>query len=153
MTPGEFELGTDGPSVILAGVDESVTASRAGSYAAGLARRQGARLVAVYVQTTGSYVITSSAGASVLAAEAEAHAARSREELSALAEERARELGISMTFITTQGDPFHEISRIAQETRADAIVVGASLKAGHRLLGSLAVRLVRAGKWPVTVVP
>jgi len=38
-------------------------------------------------------------------------------------------------------------------TRADAIVVGASLKAGHRLLGSLAVRLVRAGKWPVTVVP
>ncbi|HEX4288027.1 MAG TPA: universal stress protein [Trebonia sp.] len=45
------------------------------------------------------------------------------------------------------------MSRIAQETRADAIVVGASLKAGHRLLGSLAVRLVRAGKWPVTVVP
>ena len=151
MTPGEFELGTDGPSVILAGVDESVTASRAGSYAAGLARRQGARLVIVYVQTAG-YVISSSAGASVLAAEAEAHGEIAAE-LSALADQRARELGISMTFITTQGDPFHEISRIAQETRADAIVVGASLKAGHRLLGSLAVRLVRAGKWPVTVVP
>ena len=72
VAPGEFELGTDGPSVILAGVDESVTASRAGSYAAGLARRQGARLVIVYVQTPGSYVITSSAGASVLAAEAQA---------------------------------------------------------------------------------
>ena len=26
-------------------------------------------------------------------------------------------------------------------------------KAGHKLIGSLAVRLVRAGKWPVTVVP
>ena len=77
MAPGEFELGTDGPTVILVGVDESVTASRAGAYAAGLARRQGARVVAVYVQTAGSYVITSSAGASVLAAEAEAHAARS----------------------------------------------------------------------------
>ena len=37
--------------------------------------------------------------------------------------------------------------------RPDAIVVGASLRVGHRLLGSLAVRLVRAGKWPVTVVP
>ena len=152
MAPGEFELGTDGPSAILVGVDESVTASRAGSYAAGLARRQGARLVIVYVQTTGSYVITSSAGASVLAAEAQVRN-EIAEELSALAEVRARELGISMTFITTQGDPFREISRIAQETRADAIVVGASLKAGHRLLGSLAVRLVRAGKWPVTVVP
>ena len=138
--------------MILAGVDESVTASRAGSYAAGLARRQGARLVIVYVQTTGSYVITSSAGASVLAAEAQVRS-EIADELSALAEQRARELGIAMTFITTQGDPFREISRIAQETRADAIVVGASVKAGHRLLGSLAVRLVRAGKWPVTVVP
>ena len=152
MTPGEFELGTDGPSAILVGVDESVTASRAGSYAAGLARRQGARLVIVYVQTAGSYVITSSAGAGVLAAEAQVHN-EIAEELSALADVRARELGISMTFITTHGDPYHEISRIALETRADAIVVGASLKAGHRLLGSLAVRLVRAGKWPVTVVP
>jgi nucleotide-binding universal stress UspA family protein len=150
VAPGEFELGTDGPSVILVGIDESVTASRAAAYGAGLARRQGARVVAV--QSPGSYVITSSAGASVLAAEAEAHK-EIAEELSALADERARELGISMTFITTQGDPFHEISRIALQTRADAIVVGASLKAGHRLLGSLAVRLVRAGKWPVTVVP
>jgi nucleotide-binding universal stress UspA family protein len=152
VTPGEFELGTDGPSVILVGVDESVTASRAFAYAAGLARRQGARLVAVYVQTAGAYVITSSAGASVLAAEAEVHDEIARD-LSGRVNAGARELGISMTFLTTQGDPFHEISRIAQETRADAIVVGASLKAGHRLLGSLAVRLVRAGKWPVTVVP
>jgi nucleotide-binding universal stress UspA family protein len=149
---GEFELGTDGPSVILVGIDESVTASRAGAYAAGLARRQGARVVAVYVQAPGSHVITSAAGASVLAAEAEVHEEIAAE-LSALATERARELGIDMTFITTQGDPFHEISRIAGETKADAIVVGASLKAGHRLLGSLAVRMVRAGKWPVTVVP
>jgi nucleotide-binding universal stress UspA family protein len=152
VTPGEFELGTDGPSVILVGVDESVTASRAAWYAAGLARRQGARVVAVYVESPGTYILTASAGASVLAAEAEAHSEIAKD-LSARASETAAELGISLTFITTRGDPFHEINRIAQETRADAIVVGASLKAGHRLLGSLAVRLVRAGKWPVTVVP
>jgi nucleotide-binding universal stress UspA family protein len=152
VIPGEFELGTDGPSVILVGVDESVTASRAGAYAAGLARRQGARVVAVYVETPGAYILTSSAGASVLAAEAEAHS-EIAQDLSDRAAIRAAELGISITFIATRGDPFREISRIAQETRADAIVVGASLKAGHRLLGSLAVRLVKAGKWPVTVVP
>jgi nucleotide-binding universal stress UspA family protein len=152
VTPGEFELGTDGPSVILVGVDESVTASRAAWYAAGLARRQGARVVAVYVESPGTYILTASAGASVLAAEAEAHSEIAKD-LSTRASATAAELGISLTFITTRGDPFHEISRIAQETRADAIVVGASLKAGHRLLGSLAVRLVRAGKWPVTVVP
>jgi nucleotide-binding universal stress UspA family protein len=137
--------------VILVGVDESVTAARAAWYAAGLARRQGARVVAVYVETPGAYILTASA-AGVLAAEAEAHDEIAKE-LSARASETAAELGISLTFITTRGDPFHEIDRVAQETRADAIVVGASLKAGHRLLGSLAVRLVRAGKWPVTVVP
>lgn len=152
MTHGEFELGNDGPSVILVGVDDSVTASRAVWYAAGLARRQRARVVAVYVEPGAGLVTTSPVGASVLVAENEAHGEIARQ-LSDTAAEVARELGISLTFITAHGDAVHEIARIAQETRADAIVVGASLKAGHRLLGSIAVRLVKAGKWPVTVVP
>jgi nucleotide-binding universal stress UspA family protein len=149
---GSFELGSDGPSVILVGVDESVTASRAAWYAAGMARRQGARVVAVYVEPNANLLLTSPAGASAFAAENEAHGEIARQ-LSATAAEVARELGISLTFVTAQGDAVHEISRIALETRADAIVVGASVKAGHRLLGSIAVRLVKAGKWPVTVVP
>ena len=69
------------------------------------------------------------------------------------AEAGAKEFGVDITFIEARGDAFSEINRIADEIRADAIVVGASAKAGHRLIGSLAVRLVRAGKWPVTVVP
>ena len=43
------ELGTDGPRSILVGIDGSATAARAGWYAAGLARRQGARVTAVFV--------------------------------------------------------------------------------------------------------
>ena len=152
MENGEFELGTDGPSVILVGVDDSVTGLRAASYTAGLARRQGARVVAVYVAPMASLGLSSSAGPALLAAEHEAHDEIAKE-LAGRAEEVARELGISVTFLTAAGDPYREITRIAAETRADAIVVGASLKAGHRLMGSLAVRLVRAGKWPVTVVP
>jgi hypothetical protein len=31
--------------------------------------------------------------------------------------------------------------------------VGASRRFGHRFVGSLTVRLVKAGRWPVTVVP
>jgi nucleotide-binding universal stress UspA family protein len=96
--------------------------------------------------------VTSAGGAAVIAAEHEAHEEIAKD-LARQADEMASVLGISVTFITAHGDPYHEITRIAGETRADAIVVGASLKAGHRLLGSLAVRLVRAGKWPVTVVP
>jgi nucleotide-binding universal stress UspA family protein len=149
---GEFELGTDGPSVVLVGVDESVTASRAAAYTAGLARRQGARIVSLYVAPMTGMALASSAGPAVLAAEREVHDEIAKE-LADRAEAMARELGISVTFMTAHGDPFREIIRVAEETRADAIVVGASLKAGHRLMGSLAVRLVRAGKWPVTVVP
>jgi nucleotide-binding universal stress UspA family protein len=149
---GEFELGTDGPSAILVGVDDSVTALRAAAYAAGLARRQGARVVMVYVVPVTSMALVSPAGPGVLIAESEAHDEVAKE-LADRADRMASELGISVTFIMAHGDPYHEITRIAKETRADAIVVGASLKAGHRLMGSLAVRLVRAGKWPVTVVP
>ena len=152
MEYGEFELGTDGPSAILVGVDDSVTALRAAAYTAGLARRQGARVVVVYVAPVTSMALASPAGPSVLMAESEAHDEVAKE-LADRADRMASELGISVTFIMAHGDPYHEITRIAKETRADAIVVGASLKAGHRLMGSLAVRLVRAGKWPVTVVP
>lgn len=150
--PGEFELGTDGPSVILVGVDDTVTSLRAAAYAAGLARRQRARLVAVYVAPVASIAAAGPAGAALLVAEHEAHDELAKE-LRARVEEAARDLGISATFVSAHGDPYHEIQRVAEETRADAMVVGASTKAGHRLIGSLAVRLVRAGKWPVTVVP
>jgi nucleotide-binding universal stress UspA family protein len=150
--PGEFELGTDGPSAILVGVDDTVTAARAAWYAAGLARRQRARMIAVYVMPTPLVLAPNPAAVSVVAAEEEAHQQLAAQ-MRARAADVARELGISITFIAAHGDPYTEIRRIANELRADAIVVGASAKAGHKLVGSLAVRLVRAGKWPVTVVP
>jgi nucleotide-binding universal stress UspA family protein len=145
---GTFELGTDGPSVILVGIDDSVTSLRAGAYAAGLARRQGARLVCVYVEQYSMY----GAGASVIAAQSEA-LEESAADLRHRAQEYAAVLGVQITFITARGDPFSELRRVADEVRADAVIVGASTKAGHRFVGSLAVRLVKAGRWPVTVVP
>lgn len=147
-----FELGTDGPTAIIVGVDDSTTSLRAAWYAAGLARRQRARVTAVYVAplaTLGSAV----PGAADLAAAQRQAFSEVAEDLRRRAEEVSRDLGISLTFIAAQGDPFTEIRRIADELRADAVVVGASAHAGHRLVGSLAVRLVRAGRWPVTVVP
>ena len=50
-------------------------------------------------------------------------------------------------------DPLAELAKIATQMHADLVVVGASEHLGHRIVGSLASRLVRAGKWPVTVVP
>lgn len=134
-------------------MDDTVTASHAAAYAAGLARRQGARLIAVFViPGTTSIAAASPAGASVIVAEAQAHE-QIAGELRARVKQTSAELGVDATFIAAHGDPYTEIKRLADQTRADAIVVGASAKAGHRLVGSLAVRLVRAGRWPVTVVP
>ena len=147
-----FELGTDGPSVILVGVDDSTNSLRAGWYAAGLARRQRARIVAVFVAPLASFGAAGPGGAALTVAQDEAFRETARQ-MDARAQVIAAELGISITFMAARGDPYSEIKRIANEVRADAIVVGASAHAGHRFVGSLAVRLVKAGRWPVTVVP
>ncbi len=149
---GGFELGTDGPKEILVGVDDSTTSLRAAAYAAGLARRQGAGVTVVFVAPVASLGAATPGGASLAAAKREA-ADQTADDLRRRFAEAARDLGISVTFIAAEGDAYTEIRRIADEIRADAVVVGASAKAGHRLIGSLAVRLVRAGRWPVTVVP
>jgi len=150
--PGEFELGTDGPKVILVGVDDSTTSLRAAAYAAGLARRQGAQVTVVFVAPIASLGAATPGGAELAAAQREA-VRQTAGNLRRRVAEGAAYLGISITFVVAEGDAYNEIRRIADDIRADAVVVGASAKAGHRLIGSLAVRLVRAGRWPVTVVP
>ena len=148
--PGAFERGTDGPRVILVGVDGSSTSLRAAAYAAGLARRQRSRLVAVHVTEAAPPMAgwVPAAQAVVREAAAEVAAELRREILSA-----AEQLGIEVDYRTLHGDPVAEISRIADALPADAVLVGASEQAGHRVIGSVAVRLVRMGHWPVTVVP
>ena len=148
-----FELGTDGPQVILAGFDYFVTSLRAGTYAAGLARRQGARLVILYVERSSAmFGAAAGAGAGVIAAQEQA-----LEDMAASLKRRIDEyapaLGIPVSFMVAHGDPYTELRRVADEVRADAVVVGASTQAGHRFIGSLAVRLVKSGRLPVTVVP
>jgi nucleotide-binding universal stress UspA family protein len=155
VEPGEkagFELGTDGPSVILLAVDDSTTSIRAGWYAMGMARRQGAKLVAIFVSPMASVGTSGPGGAALTVAKDEAFA-EMVSDMRRRAAEAAEEFGISLTFLARRGEPFAEIRRAADEVRADAIVVGASTKAGHRFVGSLAIKLVRAGRWPVTVVP
>jgi nucleotide-binding universal stress UspA family protein len=56
-------------------------------------------------------------------------------------------------FHTFRGDPYNGLVAAAESLTADAVVVGASEQAGHRIVGSVAIRLVKAGRWPVTVVP
>ena len=135
--------------MLLVGVDGSDTSLRAGAYAAGMARRQKARLVILYVRPF-SGVAGMGAGAITSMQEVYDSVAA---ELRQNAEEQGPRLGIDITFVERDGNPFTEIVRLADEIQADAVIVGASTKAGHRFVGSLAVHLVRASRWPVTVVP
>lgn len=144
-----FEFGTDGPAKILVGIDGSDTSMRAGAYAGGMARRQGSRLIVLYVAPTGGVAAGMAATAGALRQAYESVAQELREQV----DEACERLGVHVTFVQQRGNPYLALVRVAEELRVDAIVVGASMRFGHRLVGSLAGRLVRDAKWPITVVP
>lgn len=144
-----FELGTDGPTSMLVGIDGSDTSLRAAAYAAGMARRQGIHLVALYVIPSTSVSAQMAATAGVMAMAQDDLG----KELRATILEGARRNGVSAEFVLRSGNPYKELIAVAHELRVDAIVVGASTQAGHKLVGSLAGRLVKDASWPVTVVP
>ncbi|KAA0921496.1 MULTISPECIES: universal stress protein [Streptomyces] len=146
----QFERGTDGPKVIMAGVDGSESSLRAASYAGGLARRQRALLTLVYVQP----VMTAGAALGVPVAETTDQIAEELvREIRAAAEQVKGIFDVRWEFHTFRGDPYNGLVTAAEQLKADAVVVGASEQAGHRIVGSVAIRLVKAGRWPVTVVP
>jgi nucleotide-binding universal stress UspA family protein len=139
----------DGPATILVAVDGSETSMRAGAYAAGLARRQHARLICLYVRPTSAMAGLTPGLAGPLRIAYDAVV----EEIRSLIATSAGRLGIDASFIERTGSPGSEIARAADELRVDAVVVGASTQAGHRFVGSIATYLVRIARWPVTVVP
>ena len=145
-----FERGTDGPRVIVVGIDGSEVSWRAGAYAAGLARRQNALLAIVYVQPVP--VVATPYGVMVVGVTGEA-AAELLREIREQAQRMKDVFDVRWKFVTLHGDAFNGLVKAADELEADAVVVGASEHAGHRVVGSVAVRLVKAARWPVTVVP
>jgi nucleotide-binding universal stress UspA family protein len=144
-----FELGTDGPTRILVGIDGTDTSLRAGAYAVGLARRQGSHLIAVYVAATSVFAAQAAVTAGAMIQTQEEIARQLRQTVV----DGAAQLGINAEFVVRRGNPYRELIAVAGERRVDAVVVGASGSSGRRFVGSLAGRLVRDAKWPVTVVP
>lgn len=151
---GTFEIGTDGPSLVVVGIDGSRTSMRAAAYAAGLARRQHSRLVVVHVvhPMGGAWAGTSPivAGLGPAMREAGEEAAT---ELAVEIRDAAGHVGVDAEWVVRHGDVANELRALADERRADLVVVGSSETSGHRFAGSVALRLVRAGRWPVVVVP
>jgi nucleotide-binding universal stress UspA family protein len=139
-------------SAIVVGVDGSETSLRAAAYAIGSARRRGTRLVVVYarVPAGGLAGFMDSTGAS------RALAMREQDRIEQMLRQARTEAsveGVDIELLVRQGDPYQVLSEVADELRADCVVVGSSESLGHRVAGSIAVRLVRGARWPVTVVP
>ncbi|MFE2532227.1 universal stress protein [Streptomyces sp. NPDC059371] len=145
-----FERGTDGPKVIVVGVDGSDSSLRAAAYAGGLARRQRALLAVVYVKP----VMAAGAALGVPVADTTDEIAEDLVQYIRDAAERVKDIfDVRWEFHTFRGDPYNGLVTAADDLKADAVVVGASEQSGHRIIGSVAIRLVKAGRWPVTVVP
>lgn len=136
--------------MIVVGVDGSDSSLRAASYAGGLARRQRALLAVVYVQP----IMATGAALGVPVADTTDEIAEGLITEIRDAAERVKGIyEVRWEFHTFRGDPYNGLVTAADELKADAVVVGASEQAGHRIVGSVAIRLVKAGRWPVTVVP
>lgn len=144
-----FELGTDGPSRILVGIDGTETSMRAGAYAAGLARRQGSHLIVLYVASPHPMAAQMATTAAAMLQTQEEVARQLRRTVL----EGAALIGIEAEFVHRRGNAYRELIAVAAEMRVDAVVVGASMTSGRRFVGSLAGRLVRDATWPITVVP
>ena len=135
--------------VVLVGVDGSTASMRAAVYAAGLARRERCRLVVAHVLSPGPFEWAVLGGGALLV--------ELRAELSRTVEDEVRALTDDcpgpVTFVSRLGRPTDCLSAIADEVRADVVVVGVS-RGWRRWCGvSVAAGLVRIGRWPVVVVP
>jgi nucleotide-binding universal stress UspA family protein len=142
-----FELGCDGPTTLVVGVDGSDTATRALYYTLGLARRQRCTVIAVYAITTPAGYDGALGAAPYQASLDQAG------DLGSTIAALAADFQVTAKFVAVPGDPLSVLIKVAAAHHADGIVLGASKAIGHRLFGSTAVRAVRRCRCPVTVVP
>lgn len=148
---GAFEIGRDGPGVLVVGLDDSDTSRDALAYAVGMGRREGSEVVIVAVRAP---LTPAAAAAAVGGAVLPEGGDPGPEPLDAAQISGLDELVPGRWRLEQrQGDPAAEIEAVAKSCRADAIVVGRSRNPGHHLLGSVAGRLVRHAEYPVIVVP
>ena len=136
-------------AIIVVGVDASETSRRAVRYAVTVARGTGARLIFVHVLNTATLIGLAPAALPGV-----------RDAAMQIGDDLERRMHawldsseLVWELRRFEGNPFIELCRVAEEEQTDTIIVGASMRAAHRIIGSLPVHLVKSHRWPVTVVP
>lgn len=136
-------------SRVLLGIDDSDSALRALDYAVGAAQRANAHLLALYVQPDLPSVLAEQTAVEAFLAHQQTLIEDLRREIAYSCESAS----VTHEFLIVQGDPYTELKRLARSAHVDAVVVGISTRARHKILPSVVTRLVRAAHWPITVVP
>jgi nucleotide-binding universal stress UspA family protein len=134
---------------VVAGYDGSESSRRALAYAAGMARRLGCTLLIVHVCPAGVYCEPLTG--QVVGMQ------RDRDELDRWLltefDQVADSTGLKVCVLTRRGSPARELAATATEYGADALVIGASTRVWHQLVGSVPGWLARHAQCPVMVVP
>jgi nucleotide-binding universal stress UspA family protein len=136
--------------IIVVGLDGSPTSWDAFAWATGAAVRGNYHLVAVHVMPW----TEAAAGFGVPLDFCGLECARQEiaTDLKDEARRRAREVGLTVSFVTECGEVTRAVTEVAHALHADLVVVGRSAKMRHRLAGSLSDRLTRRNDAPVVVV-
>lgn len=152
--PGEEVLRPDHPQTwldhpVVAGYDGSPSSRNALAYAAGMSRRLARPLLVVHVSPPGVYCEPLTG--QVIGG------ARDREEterwLVAELDDVCDRGDLEVHVVTRRGNPARELAAAADETGADALVIGAPGHRWHHVAGSVPGWLARHAHCPVIVVP
>lgn len=134
---------------VVAGYDGSPSSRHALAYAAGMSRRLSRPLLIVHVSPPGVYCEPLTG--QVIGAVRD----RSETERWLLAEldEVCDRSGLEVRLVTRRGNPARELAAAADESGADALVIGAPGHRWHHVAGSVPGWLARHAHCPVIVVP
>ena len=146
-SPG-FEIGKDGMGSVVVGYDGSPPSVHAAAWAAGMARRERGVLLVVYVDVLSSPAYWTPMGSAAATEAGAEFLADLRNEAGPILDER----GVRWELLHGQGEPAKVLEAIAEERRADCIVVGRSRRRGG-LLGSVPKSLLTHATRPIVVVP
>ena len=139
----------EGGGCVVVGIDGSLSAMRAVAYAAGLAQRNRSTLVLTHVRRPLTLTICECVDP-YLEEDLDFSALMLVSDLQLSVQ---RDYGIEAKAVVRRGQVVNELSRLANEVHADAVVVGGPQGIIHRRVGALGSRLARRANWPVTVVP
>jgi nucleotide-binding universal stress UspA family protein len=134
---------------VVAGYDGSPSSRHALAYAAGMARRLGRPLLVVYVTQPGVYCEPMTGQVVGMLRERE----ETERWLIAELDEVCDRSEIEVRVVTRRGSPARELAATADESGADALVIGAPGHFWHHVAGSVPGWLARHAHCPVIVVP